>query len=125
MNERGNFTITQPGSRGTRLFPRVIRGASNGDVLAAAGPIQDDQTPEPELLTDAQLAQRWQLSRGTLANQRSQGRGPVYLKIAGRVRYRRSAIEAYERAATVQKAGSGSSLTPREAIEVLIRSAST
>jgi hypothetical protein len=35
---------------------------------------------ESDLLTDAQLAVRWQLSRGTLANQRSQGRGPAYLK---------------------------------------------
>ena len=32
-----------------------------------------------DLPTDAQLAVRWQLSRGTLANQRSQGRGPAYL----------------------------------------------
>jgi hypothetical protein len=32
-----------------------------------------------DLLTDVQLAVRWQLSRGTLANQRSQGRGPAYL----------------------------------------------
>jgi hypothetical protein len=38
---------------------------------------------ESDLLTDAQLAVRWQLSRGTLAHQRSQGRGPAYLKLAG------------------------------------------
>jgi len=50
-----------------------------------------------QLLTDAQLAERWQLSRGTLANQRSQGRSPAYQKIEGRVRYRRSDIEAFSR----------------------------
>jgi hypothetical protein len=55
---------------------------------------RDDVPPEAshELLTDTQLAARWQLSRGTLANQRSQGRGPAYLKLAGRVRYRRAGI---------------------------------
>ncbi|MDF2747210.1 MAG: hypothetical protein K0S98_1495 [Propionibacteriaceae bacterium] len=37
----------------------------------------------------------------TLANQRSHGRGPAYLKLAGRVRYRLSDIEAYERAGFV------------------------
>jgi Helix-turn-helix domain len=64
----------------------------------ASAPSYDDALPEAvhDLLTDAQLAARWQLSRGTLANQRSQGRGPAYLKLAGRVRYRRSDIEAYE-----------------------------
>ena len=69
-------------------------------------PRQADQVGEDnqvghELLTDAQLAERWQLSRGTLANQRSQGRGPSYVKIAGRVRYRRCDIEAYEQAGLV------------------------
>jgi predicted DNA-binding transcriptional regulator AlpA len=66
---------------------------------------RDDVPPEAshDLLTDTQLAARWQLSRGTLANQRSQGRGPAYLKLAGRVRYRRSDIEAYEQAGFVSR----------------------
>ena len=63
---------------------------------------------ESDLLTDAQLAVRWQLSRGTLANQRSQGRGPAYLKLAGRVRYRLSDIEAYEQAGFVTREPAGS-----------------
>jgi hypothetical protein len=66
-----------------------------------AGEVGNDIRFGHELLTDAQLAERWQLSRGTLANQRSQGRGPAYLKIEGRVRYRRSDIEAYEQAGLV------------------------
>jgi hypothetical protein len=84
-----------------------------------------------DLLTDAQLAARWQLSRGTLANQRSQGRGPAYLKLAGRVRYRRSDIEAYEQAGFVSREPSGET-TPsgdssdmRETVERLIRSLSS
>jgi hypothetical protein len=64
---------------------------------------RDDAYPEggDNLLTDTQLAARWQLSRGTLANQRSPG--PAYLKLAGRVRYRRSDIEAYEQVGFVSR----------------------
>lgn len=86
---------------------------------------EDGHSVGPDLLTDAQLAERWQLSRGTLANQRSQGRGPAYLKIAGRVRYRRSDIEAYEKAGRVvtQQAPAGVGTMARESIALLIRSA--
>ena len=82
---------------------------------------------ENDLLTDAQLAVRWQLSRGTLANQRSQGRGPAYLKLAGRVRYRRSDIEAYEQAGFVSRepaeiASFGDPSDLQQTVERLIRS---
>ena len=90
---------------------------------------RDDASPEAarDLLTDAQLAVRWQLSRGTLANQRSQGRGPAYLKLAGRVRYRRSDIEAYEQAGFVTREPAeatslGDPSDVRETVERLIRS---
>jgi predicted DNA-binding transcriptional regulator AlpA len=91
--------------------------------------LRDDAPPEAvhDLLTDAQLAARWQLSRGTLANQRSQGRGPAYLKLAGRVRYRRSDIEAYEQSGFVSREPAGA--TPsgdrsdvRETVARLIQS---
>jgi Helix-turn-helix domain len=90
---------------------------------------REDVAPEVvlDLLTDAQLAARWQLSRGTLANQRSQGRGPAYLKLAGRVRYRLSDIEAYEQAGFVSRepAGTtsfGDASDVRETVARLIRS---
>jgi hypothetical protein len=72
----------------TRLLSAIAsrKRATQGASVTS----RDDASPEPELLTDAQLVVHWQLSRGTLANQRSQGRGPAYLKLAGRVRYRRS-----------------------------------
>jgi hypothetical protein len=93
---------------------------------------RDDAYPEAldDLLTDAQLATRWQLSRGTLANQRSQGRGPAYLKLAGRVRYRRSDIEAYEQAGFVSRESAGETTAlrgpndARETVERLIQSLS-
>jgi hypothetical protein len=70
---------------------------------------------------------RWQLSRGTLANQRSQGRGPAYLKLAGRVRYRRSDIEAYEQAGFVSPESARTTFSDnqsevRETVERLIQS---
>jgi hypothetical protein len=82
-------------SRRDRLEPLALDNASGNRASAARGASvvsRNDASPEAvhDLLTDAQLAVRWQLSRGTLANRRSQGRGPAYLKLAGRVRYRLS-----------------------------------
>ena len=96
-----------------------------GGVPEAARLSRDDEPVGPELLTDVQLAERWQLSRGTLANQRSQGRGPAYLKIAGRVRYRQSDIETYEQAGLVETRPGlvDAGMTSRDSIELLIRSA--
>jgi len=55
-------------------------------------------------LTPAQLAARWggAVSVRTLANWRSVGKGPRYVKIGGRVRYRLSDVEAYEKARSVR-----------------------
>ena len=49
-----------------------------------------------KLLTDAELAERWQSSRGTLANARSRGAGCPYLKLGGLVRYSLADVLAYE-----------------------------
>jgi hypothetical protein len=55
-----------------RLDPLPLRDASRKRVARGpSGVSPDAASPEPDLLTDAQLAVRWQLSRGTLANQRS------------------------------------------------------
>lgn len=47
-------------------------------------------------LTPSALAARWQVSKGHLANLRSAGTGPAYLKLGGRVLYRLADIEDYE-----------------------------
>lgn len=47
-------------------------------------------------LTSAQLAERWQSDTGTLANMRSQGRGPDYTKPAGRILYDIHDVLRYE-----------------------------
>jgi hypothetical protein len=119
-------------SRRGRLEPLALGDASRKRASEARGASvvsRDDDASEAvhDLLTDAQLAVRWQLSRGTLANQRSQGRGPAYLKLAGRVRYRRSDIEAYEQAGFVSREPAGTTLFDgptevRETVERLIQS---
>jgi hypothetical protein len=129
-SDRSDRTRRESSSRG-RLDPLPLGDASR--KRAARGPSvvsPDDASPEPDLLTDAQLAARWQLSRGTLANQRSQGRGPAYLKLAGRVRYRRADIEAYEQAGFVSREPAGTTSLGdrsdvRETVERLIQSLSS
>lgn len=52
-----------------------------------------------ELLTAAELAKRWrgQIAEGTLANWRSQGKGPRFLKMSGVILYPLDRIEEYEK----------------------------
>lgn len=51
----------------------------------------------PPLLTERELATRWQVAPGSLANARSAGRSPVpFVKLLGRVRYRREDVLTYE-----------------------------
>lgn len=46
--------------------------------------------------TQKQLAARWNISEASLERWRSQGIGPKFLKLCGRVLYRQIDIEAYE-----------------------------
>lgn len=48
-------------------------------------------------LTSAELAVRWAMHPGTLANWRSDGTGPSFLRVSnGRVLYRLADIESHE-----------------------------
>lgn len=47
-------------------------------------------------LNQRQLAERWDLSEGTLERWRSEGIGPIFLKLQGQVRYRIEDIKAFE-----------------------------
>jgi hypothetical protein len=55
-----------------------------------------------ELMTARQLAARWGCTVGHLANLRSLGAGPTYLKIGGAIRYRVDDVGAYEAAHVVE-----------------------
>lgn len=48
-------------------------------------------------MNQQQLAHRWCISEATLERWRSEGIGPIFLKLRGRVAYRMEDIEAYER----------------------------
>jgi hypothetical protein len=63
-------------------------------------------------LNQKELARRWGISHRTLERWRSEGRGPAYLKLGGRVLYRLPDIEAFEhsqlhRALTISNAVAG------------------
>lgn len=47
-------------------------------------------------LNQRQLADRWDLSEATLERWRSEGIGPIFLKLQGQVRYRIEDIEEFE-----------------------------
>ncbi len=48
-------------------------------------------------LNQRALAERWDISETSLERWRSDGIGPVFLKLQGRVLYRLEDVEAYER----------------------------
>ncbi len=47
-------------------------------------------------LNQRQLADRWGISEASLERWRSEGIGPVFLKLQGRVLYRLEDVETYE-----------------------------
>lgn len=47
-------------------------------------------------LNQRQLADRWDVSEATLERWRSEGIGPIFLKLKGRVLYRLEDIEVFE-----------------------------
>ena len=49
-------------------------------------------------MNQIELAARWNISPRTLERWRWLGEGPVFLKVSGKVLYRRADIEAYEAA---------------------------
>ena len=55
-----------------------------------------------DTLTAKALAERWSTSVAVLANLRSDGRGPRYMKLGKSIRYRLADIEQYEQDATVE-----------------------
>ena len=61
-----------------------------------------------ERLTQRDLANRWHVSEACLERWRSQGKGPVFVRLPGRVLYRLEDVEAFEqeslRASTSQPA---------------------
>ena len=62
-------------------------------------------------LNQRQLADRWDVSEDTLERWRTEGIGPVFMKLQGRVLYRVEDVEAFEtdslRKSTSERADAG------------------
>ena len=62
-------------------------------------------------LNQRQLADRWDVSEATLERWRTEGIGPVFMKLQGRVLYRVEDVEAFEtdslRKSTSERADAG------------------
>jgi len=56
-------------------------------------------TKKSDFLTPAELCQRWRskVTEGTLANWRSRGSGPAYVKIEGGILYSLPEVEKFEK----------------------------
>jgi hypothetical protein len=48
-----------------------------------------------ELLTQDQVAELLSVTPGTLANKRSTGEGPKFIKLCGKIKYRKIDVEAF------------------------------
>lgn len=59
-------------------------------------------TPHERLSDEVAVARRFEFAPNTLAKWRCQGRGPRFIKLGGRIRYRLSDVEAYLRERTVE-----------------------
>jgi hypothetical protein len=67
--------------------------------LLTPSPItQRSHTVNLKHLNQRQLAERWGVCEGSLERWRTEGIGPVFLKLQGRVLYRLEDVEAYEAA---------------------------
>jgi predicted site-specific integrase-resolvase len=55
-------------------------------------------TPRAQALTQGELAERWRISPRTLERWRIDGKGPLWIKLPGRVIYRLEDVLAYEQA---------------------------
>jgi len=53
--------------------------------------------PNPQYLTQQELALRWRISHRTLERWRWLKTGPYFTKLGGKVRYSLADVEAYER----------------------------
>lgn len=59
--------------------------------------MSDTQPPEVQWLTGDDLAARWQIGKGTIANWRlTPGKGPEFRRIGGVCRYHPDAVKAWE-----------------------------
>ena len=95
-------------SYGVRPISDVQAELTNPELLQFRSVNQGVVMTETNYLTQTQLAERWQVAESTLERWRSEGIGPIYMKMMGRVRYRLSDTTDFEedslRGSTSQRA---------------------
>ena len=74
---------------------------SDGSIQRTMSKMTHRVDAEPErLLTPQEVAERWALSEDTLRRWRSEGCGPNYVRLGGRIRYRLAEVMRYEASMT-------------------------
>jgi len=81
-----------------QLLEAVLNGDADGVQVLAR---QRERTPD-DLLDEVEVAQQLATSVRAIRNWRQQQRGPAYVRVGGRVRYRRSDIADWIDAGRVQ-----------------------
>lgn len=79
--------------------------------------------PVEIFLTPDELAERWRIKPGALAHWRVAGEGPAFVKVGGRVLYRLSDVETFERANTHRPGTPRGAKPDRAAVEQTPRGA--
>ena len=72
-----------------------------GDVRSSCSSDLHNRLEHMDFMTTEELAAHLRVEPKTLANWRYLGRGPIYVKDGGLVRYRREDVDAWERDHTV------------------------
>ncbi len=92
--------------------PESSAGLLEGSANAELAHSESARVNKPPVyMTEADLSDRWRISKKTLANWRSAGLGPLHIKLNGAVRYRLTDILAYEQSNTRRSTSGG----PRDA----------
>lgn len=82
----------------------MTRWPASGALGPSMDPVDTNGSDTPQMdvpvchLTQDDLAARWRISPRSLERWRLEGRGPVWLRLPGRVVYRLEDVRAYERA---------------------------
>lgn len=71
----------------------------------ASHTLEPEQKAAKTLLSEPDLAARWQVSRRTIQRWRCEGRVPAYLRLGRRINYRLTDILAFEKAARIRTGG--------------------
>jgi len=74
------------GVKSRSLGRSTLPGRTNPELLQFRSINQGVVMTENTYLTQTQLAERWQVAESTLERWRSEGIGPIYMKMMGRVR---------------------------------------